>query len=106
MVLQDQDSQALATLAMAALSFALAFDLGCGIGERPVIAGQVRDYGERNRIGTLAFAAVVDAMYSRLHHRGACGVDGDLRSFAPAVTADIHDAAGIDHDSDSSVTAS
>jgi len=113
---REHDSQALATLAMAARSVAVAFDfaLGCGIDERPAIAGQVRDYGEKNRIGTLAVAAAVaDAADFRLRNRGTCGAVWDLRCFAPAVTAGHHvdagirDAAvGIDRDLDSGVTAS
>lgn len=71
---REHDSYGMAMLAMVARSVARSVALACGIGERPVVAGQVRDCGGKTRIGTLVVAAAVaDGTGSRLRYRGTFG---------------------------------
>lgn len=109
--LRDEDSQA-PTPALVALALALAVALmvadaaaavfavvvGCGIDERPAVAGRAQGCEERSRIGTpavtvvvVAVVAVVDAsdiaVDSHSCHGGTCEADDDWDNSALALTA-------------------
>ena len=124
MALQGYDSKAIAMLVQAALSvLVLVAAAGCDIDEKPAIAWQGQDCGERNRIGTLAVAlavavaevavaaaaAAAAVMHSvgdsRPLHMGTYANDGS-GSFESAAVADDQVVADTDRDSDPIAAAS